>query len=118
MVVLSLIDHGNSVPVAHVGGLPRARQKSSNSRCFIYMIATRTQLGTSVSALMMEAYRDPARCSYPLHPFLSIYPKFFHINLETYSTQNILNRNLSERKRLIVVYLFGASVAQEVYMLL
>ena len=30
------------------------------------------QLGTSVSALMMEAYRDPARCSYPLHPFLSI----------------------------------------------
>ena len=24
------------------------------------------------SALMMEAYRDPANCSYPLHPFLSM----------------------------------------------
>ena len=51
------------------------------------------QLGTSVGALMMEAYRDPARCSYPLHPFLSInvhcapasVSKLFSYKLEIFS---------------------------------
>ena len=45
--------------------------------------------GTSVSAFMMEAYRDLVGCSYPFHPFLSINSHcaptpcigtFFHIN--------------------------------------
>ena len=39
----SVLDHGNSIPIARVGWLPRARQRFSNSRCpsiSIYMIPT------------------------------------------------------------------------------
>ena len=54
------------------GYLERKQTRGANSqRCEVELKSAAVYL---CSALVMEAYRDPARCSYPLslHPFLSI----------------------------------------------
>ena len=72
-MVIPSIHHGNSVPETHVGGLFRACQCSTTAAAQLQYLCTHDShahsLSTSISALLVEAYHDPASCSYPVQLF-------------------------------------------------
>ena len=66
---LSFLDHGNSIPGAHIGELSRALHQLSNSRCPSIFVTTHDSHPRSLAKYLFfialgKAYRNPARCSF------------------------------------------------------
>ena len=69
MIVLS-IDRSNSLCDTRVGGLQSVSKLFNSHGPSIYVhIIAKLHVSTSISAVLVEAYRDPASCSYRVQLF-------------------------------------------------